>query len=184
MPKVEATNVSYKYWKGPYEYDDDFKNKRRILPVNHPKESPGDVSPVKDFFASSLQVWSSDSYWRQLLHFTIWQRQSGHLHRWSVGEKYLVPGLGQTCQIHHYAQGRQTQNRRLFLQSRCLVATGHWYILLNLTTGFTWHPCQIIIATLEQRIPFWLSWTATKSTSGISRLQWTTKSKALPIQLV
>ena len=39
--KVEATNVSYKYWKGPYEYDDDFKNKRRILPVNHPKESPG-----------------------------------------------------------------------------------------------------------------------------------------------
>ncbi|HRD06434.1 MAG: family 16 glycoside hydrolase [Saprospiraceae bacterium] len=65
--KVEATNVSYKYWKGPYEYDDDFKNKKADLTGKSPEGITWDVSPVKDFFAlqltGDLQIPIDDNYY-------------------------------------------------------------------------------------------------------------------------
>ena len=51
---VSVENVTYKYWKGPYEYEDDFKMKKEDKSGNSPEGITWDVSPVKDFFALQL----------------------------------------------------------------------------------------------------------------------------------
>lgn len=52
--KVQVDNVTYKYWKGPYEYEDDFKMKKEDKAGPSPEGITWDVSPVKDFFALQL----------------------------------------------------------------------------------------------------------------------------------
>lgn len=65
--RVEVANVTYKYWKGPYEFDDDFKTKKPDLTGKSPEGITWDVSPVKDFFAlqltGDLQVPLDDTYY-------------------------------------------------------------------------------------------------------------------------
>ncbi|MBK9688747.1 MAG: DUF1080 domain-containing protein [Saprospiraceae bacterium] len=51
---VSVENVTYKYWKGPYEYEDDFKMKKEDKAGNSPEGITWDVSPVKDFFGLQL----------------------------------------------------------------------------------------------------------------------------------
>ncbi len=52
--EIKVANVTYQYWKGPYQYEDDYKN---LMPSKTGKSIDGitwEVSEVKDFFALHL----------------------------------------------------------------------------------------------------------------------------------
>ncbi|MBK8700615.1 MAG: DUF1080 domain-containing protein [Saprospiraceae bacterium] len=52
--KVKTENVTYKYWKGRYEFEDDFKNKKADKEGKSPLGLTWEVAPVKDFFGIQL----------------------------------------------------------------------------------------------------------------------------------
>lgn len=51
---IIVSNVNYQYWKGPYQYVDDYKNLKPAKTGPSPDGITWEVSPIKDYFALHL----------------------------------------------------------------------------------------------------------------------------------